>query len=74
MEEKIKDILVEILDVRESTIQDNFGPDDTALWDSLNNLRIITSLEEEFDIKLSMAEIGTMLNFKKIKEVIQIHI
>ncbi len=74
MEEKIKDILVEILDVQEKVIQDDFGPNDADLWDSLNNLRLITALEEEFEIKLSMAEIGTMVNFRRIKEVVQSHV
>jgi acyl carrier protein len=74
MEEKIRDILVEILDIKEKAIQDDYGPNNAELWDSLNNLRIITALEEAFGITLSMAEIGSMVNVRKIKEVIQGHL
>ena len=47
MEDKIKGLIAEILEVSPSDISESFGPDDAATWDSLNNLRLITAIEEE---------------------------
>ena len=69
-EKQIKQILVDILDVKEEEITEAFGPNDAALWDSMNNLRLITALEEEFKLRLTMGEIREMDTFAKIKEVV----
>jgi len=69
-DEKIKQILVDVLDVKEDEITETFGPNDAALWDSMNNLRLITALEEEFKFQLTMEEIRQMDTFAKIREVI----
>jgi acyl carrier protein len=73
MEEKLKEIFVDILEVDESALHNNFGPEDSPLWDSMNNLRLVTAIEEEFGIKLSMAEIESMDTFGKIRELIIQH-
>jgi acyl carrier protein len=73
-ENKIKQILVDILDVKEEEINETFGPNDAPLWDSMNNLRLITALEEEFNIQLTMGEIRQMDTFAKIKEAIGRHL
>jgi len=72
-EKKIKQIFADILDVKEEAITDTFGPSDADLWDSMNNLRLITALEEEFNIQLTMGEIREMDSFGKVKEVVGRH-
>jgi acyl carrier protein len=73
-ENKIKQIFADILDVKEEKITEAFGPNDAPMWDSMNNLRLITALEEEFDIQLTMEEIREMDSFGKIKEVVGRHL
>jgi acyl carrier protein len=73
-EKRIKQIFADILDVKEETITETFGPNDAAMWDSMNNLRLITALEEEFNIRLTMGEIREMDSFGKITEVIGRHL
>jgi acyl carrier protein len=73
-EKKIKQIFADILDVKEEKITATFGPNDAAMWDSMNNLRLITALEEEFNIRLTMGEIREMDSFGKITEVIGRHL
>lgn len=70
VEEKIKETIAEILEVEEDSITDDFSPDSTDNWDSLNNLKMITALEENFNISLTMEEISSMVNFGKIKDVV----
>jgi len=74
MEEKLKEIFSDILDVEEDLITDDFGPTDSPLWDSMNNLRLITAIEEEFIIQFSMEEIEIMTNFGNVKEALNRHI
>lgn len=74
MEEKVKGIMSEIFEIKEDKITDDLKYDGVSLWDSLNHLKMITALEESFDIKLTMSEINSMDSFNKIKEVIKQHL
>lgn len=74
MENKFKEIFSEILDVEKDELHDNFGPEHAPLWDSMNNLRLITAIEEEFTIQFSMEEIDTMVNFGKVMAVLKLHL
>lgn len=71
IEEQIKEIMAEILEVEESEIGDEFNPDSVDTWDSLNNLKMVTALEEAFKITLTMDEINSMVDFQEIKNVIK---
>jgi acyl carrier protein len=51
MIEDLQEIFVTILEVDPQELTDEFGPDDAMLWDSMNNLRLITAIEEQFKIK-----------------------
>lgn len=74
MLDRLKDIFVGLLEVEPKELTDKFSPDDAMLWDSMNNLRLITAIENEFKIKISMEEIETMSNFGKITRVVQKHL
>ncbi|MDJ0795272.1 MAG: acyl carrier protein [Calothrix sp. MO_167.B12] len=69
-EKQIKEIMSEILEVEEDSITDEFSPEHTEVWDSLNNLKMVTALEENFKISLTMEEINSMVDFARIKNVI----
>ncbi len=73
-EKKIKQIFADILDVEEESVTETFSRNEAAMWDSMNNLRLITALEEEFNIQLTMGEIHQMDTFAKVKEVIGRHL
>jgi acyl carrier protein len=74
MEKKIKNIMSEIFEIKEDEVIDDLKPDDVSLWDSLNHLKMITALEEVFDVKLTMNEINSMDSYAKIKTIIKKHI
>jgi len=73
MHDKIKTIMAEILDVEVTDIDDGFNPESTDNWDSLRNLHLITGLEEQFGISLTMNEIQDMINFSEIVRVVESH-
>jgi acyl carrier protein len=74
MNEKIKEIIAEILDIDERIISDEFGPDDADNWDSLRNLQLITALESEFGITLTMSDIKQMTTYSSIVSKIESYI
>lgn len=71
VEKRIKVIMSDILEVKVESINIDFKPKDAPLWDSMNNLILITALEDEFNIKFTMDEIRSMINFDIITRVIK---
>ncbi|MGB3223694.1 MAG: acyl carrier protein [Desulforhopalus sp.] len=71
MDATLKELMAEIFEVEESEIDDDFNPESTNNWDSLNNLRLITAIETEFNISFTMDEIQTMVNYKTISSLIK---
>jgi len=72
-EVQIKDIMADVLEI-EDEITDDFGPEDSPVWDSMHHLRLMTAFEEEFKINFTMEEVQTMVSFKLIKENIANHL
>lgn len=71
MENRIKKVMSEILNIDVSSINDNTSPENVESWDSLKQMNIIVALEEEFGIELKDEDIIEMLNFKLINEIVK---
>jgi len=71
MENRVKKVIAEILDIEINSINDNTSPETIESWDSLKQMNIIVALEEEFDIEFSDEDIVEMLNFRLICEAIK---
>ena len=71
MENRVKKVIAEILDIEINSINDNTSPETVESWDSLKQMNIIVALEEEFDIEFSDEDIVEMLNFRLICEVVR---
>ena len=48
MENRVKKVIAEILDIEINSINDNTSPETVESWDSLKQMNIIVALEEEF--------------------------
>jgi len=70
MENRIKNVLADVLMVDVVLITDDASPETIEEWDSLKQMNIVIALEEEFDIELSDDEVIEMLNFKLIYNII----
>ena len=70
VEVRIKNIMSSVFQVPLETISDDSSQDTIELWDSLNHMNLIVSLEEEFEIELDDDAIIEMLNFKLIQSVV----
>jgi len=73
VDEQIKELVADVLDLDEDEITAELSPDDTEYWDSMNHLRLVTALEEEFDIKLTMDEVQSIENVGDIYAVVKSH-
>ena len=68
MEDRIIEILKDVLDVQEIDI--NSSQDTLDDWNSLRHLNLISELEDEFDLEFDPEEIAEMKSVKKIIEMI----
>lgn len=71
MEIKLKEIMSQVFNVPEDTIDSLSSPDTIESWDSLRHMNLVTALEEEFNIRLTYEQISEMLNFSLIIEVLK---
>jgi acyl carrier protein len=66
MKQKIAEIISVILDIPVNEINEDISRENTAVWDSLKHIQIITALEEEFDVEFEDEEIEAMTDMKKL--------
>ena len=57
MLERLRKVAAEVFGLRAEEIELAMTPEDIEKWDSLNHLRLITAVESEFNIRLSMSQI-----------------
>lgn len=69
-EEKLKELISEVLDIEESAVTGDLTSDMAETWDSLAHLRLVTAIEQEFGISLTMEEINSMTSYPKMVEYI----
>lgn len=68
MEKDVIKIISEVLEVQESKISINTGIGDIPEWDSIKQMQIIISLEEEYGIEFSEDDLVEANNVKKLCE------
>ena len=57
MDERLRRVVAEVLDVSTESVADEMSQDSVETWDSLTHLRLVTAVEAEFAIQLSMETI-----------------
>ena len=71
MEDRIRQIMADILNVAPEDIDELTGMDNVGSLDSLHHLNLCFALEQEFGITLEVNEIESMLNYAVILQVMQ---
>lgn len=64
------DIFKDIFDSDDLQIDTNTTAEDIEEWDSLAHIRIITAIEEKFNIKFSVMEISNLTDVGSIVDAI----
>lgn len=68
MEEQILNVLRTVLN--DNSIDTTCSQKTCKAWDSMNQLNIVVELEMEFGVSLEPEEIGRMVSYQAIKEII----
>jgi acyl carrier protein len=71
IEEQVKQILADILDLDPNSIDGSTEKDHIASWDSLNHINLVVALEQEFRVSFDLNEIEGMLSFQDIVEILE---
>lgn len=68
--EKINEIFREEFDDESLVIKEETTAADVEGWDSLKHISLIEAIEDEFDIRFTMAEVNGMKNIGEMASII----
>ncbi len=71
MEQKLKTVVANILGMTAEEVVDDLSPVTNGNWDSLNHMNIITAVEKEFGVAMSMSDIQCIVDFATLKSVVE---
>ena len=71
IKEKIRKIIAEILNVDEKEIDDDTAIGDIQGWDSLNQLKILSAVETEFNIQFTPDVLMELEDFSDIVQAVK---
>ena len=70
---RLKQVLINVLDIEEGLIKDKTTPDDVENWDSFGGLMLALELEKEFEIEFTQKEVSDVECIGDIKFYLQKH-
>jgi acyl carrier protein len=70
MTTRVAEVFAEVLGISPAQITDETSPDNTPQWDSMAAMNLVVAIEDEFDIRLSTAEIVSMRNVAIARKVL----
>src|SRR5436309_3262273 len=70
VERRVREVAAGVLGVDPAALDDGFGRADSPRWDSLNHLRLISSLEQALGLRFTMAEVRSMERFGEIRRAV----
>lgn len=71
MNDRLHEIVAELFDLDPAAVDDTLTPENVELWDSMNHLRLVSAVEEEFQIRLSMQEIESIRSLATLRALIE---
>jgi acyl carrier protein len=67
---RLQSLIAEMLDLPEEQVTAQTQRADTANWDSLTHLQLVTAVENEFDVKLTMDEIAAIAKVEDLDRIL----
>ena len=71
MEDRIKQVMASVFEIKVSRIDEKSSPETIATWDSLSHMKLIIALEEEFGIRFNDDEVVELISYALIKSIIR---
>ena len=69
MEQQLLDVLRRVF--KDPSLDENCSQKNCAAWDSMNQLNLVIELEMEFGISLEPEEIGRMVDFQSVLDIVK---
>ena len=66
MEAQVKEIIARVLNVDITVITDNLSSGDIPQWDSVGNLAIISTLEQELDVEFPLEDLFDLTSVRSL--------
>lgn len=73
MEDQIRQVMSRILRIPAHQIDEAVSVDTVNAWDSLQHINLVLALEEEFDVRFSVDDIGLITSYPAISKVLERH-
>jgi len=70
MEEKIRQIMADVLDLDPRSIDGGTAMDSVESWDSLTHINLCLGLEQDFQVSFTVPEMEAMLSYEDIIRVL----
>jgi acyl carrier protein len=71
MNERVKLVIGSILDLDPDSIDESTKADSTPSWDSMNHVRMVAALEEEFNVMFDVQEMQSLTSYGEITRALQ---
>ena len=68
--EKLNKILCEVFRLKEDDLKDDLSMNNVQRWDSLAHMDLVTSIEDELNIQLSMDDIMNMTDIGTVRAIV----
>lgn len=74
IDERLAEIFRDLLDLGAKQLsEDDLSRETAENWDSLNHLRLVTAVEEAYDIGMTMDEVISIANIADVQKIIDRH-
>lgn len=73
MTERVRGLVADVLGIPVAAIEESRDRGEYEAWDSLNHLRIVSAVEEAFDVRLGMDEIEGVRCVRDLDRLVHAH-
>jgi acyl carrier protein len=70
MNERIRSILSDVLEMPAHDISEGLSAEQTSNWDSMRQINLMMALEEAFDVSFTSEELGTLTSYRAIADAL----
>jgi acyl carrier protein len=71
--QRLTQVLCDVLDLDPARVGPDLMREEVDRWDSLNHLKVVTAVEEAFDLKLTMQEIESVDGIARLIDLLEAH-
>jgi acyl carrier protein len=72
MHERVKLVIGSILDLDPNSIGESTRAENTPTWDSMNHIKMIVALEDEFNVIFEVEEIQSLVSYHAITGALEL--